>query len=150
MCHCAGGYYLASLCLTNYTTSYHSSNVLNISIVFKTICGWHNQPTGAEMSMDIVSSQSSHDYYITHSKSSLISTTKYWAVISDKFVAEGKNGYKVQQTISQHTQQPMKTFTSHNNIHKNDRKYTKPVQHFRLLAWCEWDLCSSGMVHSMD
>ena len=65
-------------------------------------------------------------------------------------MAEGKNGCKVKQMISQHTQQPTKIFKSHDNIHKNDRKYTKPVQDFRLLAWCKWDLCSSGMVHGMD
>jgi len=42
-------------------------------------------------------------------------------------MADGKYGYKVKQIISQHTQQPMEIFTSHNNIHKNDRKHTKPV-----------------------
>jgi len=52
--------------------------------------------------------------------------------------------------ISQHTQQPMKIFTSHDNIHKNDRKHTKPVRDFRLLAWCKGDLCSSGIVHGVD
>jgi len=32
---------------------------------------------GAEMSVDLVSSQSTHYYYITQSKSPLISITKY-------------------------------------------------------------------------
>ena len=48
-------------------------------------------------------------------------------------MADGKYGYKVKQIISQHTQQPTEIFTSHNNIHKNDRKHTKPVRDFRLL-----------------
>ena len=65
-------------------------------------------------------------------------------------MAGGKNGYKVKQMISQHTQQSMKILKSHDNIQKNDRKHTKPVQDFRLLAWCKWDICSPGMVHSVD
>jgi hypothetical protein len=63
-------------------------------------------------------------------------------------VAEGKHGYKVKQ-ISQHTLQPMKIFTSHNNIHKNDRKHTKPVRDFRLLALCKWDLLWDGTQHEL-